>query len=88
MEIFTLYEDKNDTYNYEKGQYAIIEFKWNDKNRKLIIDDRKGKFPNMLQRRILHVIIVSHSKGIGVNLTQNPDKIIHYKGVKTIVVFD
>jgi len=27
---FTLYEDEDDSYNYEKGIYATIVFSWND----------------------------------------------------------
>ena len=27
---FTLYEDENDNYNYEKGVYSTITFTWND----------------------------------------------------------
>ena len=27
---FTLYEDENDNYNYEKGAYSTITFIWND----------------------------------------------------------
>ena len=39
---FTLYEDENDTYNYEKGAYAIIPFHWDDAKRTLTIGERKG----------------------------------------------
>jgi len=27
---FTLYEDDNETYNYEKGQYAVYDIVWDD----------------------------------------------------------
>jgi alpha-D-xyloside xylohydrolase len=27
---FVLYEDENDNYNYEKGIFATIQFRWND----------------------------------------------------------
>jgi alpha-D-xyloside xylohydrolase len=27
---FTLYEDENDNYNYEKGAYSTITFTWDD----------------------------------------------------------
>src|SRR5664280_3691107 len=35
---FTLYEDENDNYNYEKGVHATIAFHWDDANRRLTID--------------------------------------------------
>ena len=42
---FTLYEDENDTYNYEKGAYATIPLSWDDATHTLTIGDRKGHFP-------------------------------------------
>lgn len=42
---FTLYEDENDNYNYEKGMYSTITMKWNDRTRMLTIENRKGEFP-------------------------------------------
>ena len=37
---FTLYEDKNDNYNYEKRKYSTITFKWDDTKTTLTIGDR------------------------------------------------
>jgi alpha-D-xyloside xylohydrolase len=42
---FSLYEDENDNYNYEKGEYAVILFHWDDARHTLIIGDRRGQFP-------------------------------------------
>jgi alpha-D-xyloside xylohydrolase len=39
---FTLYEDDNETYAYEKGQSARVELGWNDKARTLAISARRG----------------------------------------------
>jgi len=55
---FTLYEDEGDNYNYEKGQYATIDFKWNDKAQKLVIAPRQGSYPGMIQNKTFHVSIV------------------------------
>jgi alpha-D-xyloside xylohydrolase len=85
---FTLYEDECDNYNYEKGIYSTIDFKWIDKNHQLIIDDRKGKFPDMLQQRKFHIIIVDESKGKGVDVGQEFDKIVQYDGNKKIITLD
>jgi alpha-D-xyloside xylohydrolase len=83
---FILYEDENDNYNYENGKYTIIQFKWDDDNHQLIIEDRKGKFPNMLPERKLHIVLVNENKGKGVEVTQDPDKLVQYKGTRTIVM--
>ena len=48
---FTLYEDEGDTYNYEHGAYATITFTWDDKARTLVIGERQGQYPGMLQHR-------------------------------------
>jgi len=63
---FTLYEDENDNYNYEKGVYATIGFHWDDAKRQLTVDARKGTFPGMLQARTFHVVVVGKGHGAGV----------------------
>ena len=85
---FTLYEDENDTYNYEKGVYSTIDFKWENKNHQMIIEDRKGNFPSMLKSRKFHIVIISEDKGLGIDSTDSPDKIVEYDGEKTIVALD
>ncbi|MEJ8629659.1 DUF5110 domain-containing protein [Sphingomonas sp. I4] len=42
---FTLYEDDNETYAYERGQRATYELAWDDARRTLTIGARTGKFP-------------------------------------------
>jgi len=84
---FTLYEDEDDNYNYEKGAYSTIEFTWDDKNRQLIIEEGKGDFPNMVKSRNVHVVLVSEGKGGGVDFTQNADNIIHYNGERQTISF-
>jgi alpha-D-xyloside xylohydrolase len=77
---FTLYEDENDNYNYEKGVYATIGFHWNDAKRQLAIDARKGTFPGMLAARTFQVVLVGKGHGAGVEVTDNPDKVVSYQG--------
>jgi alpha-D-xyloside xylohydrolase len=55
---FTLYEDENDNYNYEKGAYATIPMHWDDARGALTIGGRQGSFPGMLQNRTFHVVVV------------------------------
>jgi alpha-D-xyloside xylohydrolase len=79
---FTLYEDENETYNYEKGDYAIIQFSWNDASRILTIADRKGEFPGMLKERTFNVVLVNENHGTGVEIVSTPDKVIKYDGTR------
>ncbi len=48
---FTLYEDEGDNYNYEKGLYSTITFKWNDKKNVLTIGARSGGYEGMAASR-------------------------------------
>jgi alpha-D-xyloside xylohydrolase len=80
---FTLYEDENDNYNYEKGQYATILFSWNDAKKILTIADRKGVFPGMLKERSFNIVVVKDNHGNGVEICPKPDKTIKYDGNKT-----
>ena len=55
---FTLYEDENDNYNYEKGAYSTITFAWNAKSKTLTIGPRQGTFSGMLLNRTFKLIKV------------------------------
>ena len=54
---FTLYEDENDNYNYEKGKYSEIKFHWDDKKHTLKIADRTGSFDGMLDDRKFNIVV-------------------------------
>ena len=82
---FTLYEDENDNYNYEKGKYATIPFSWSDAAQTLIIGERKGQFPEMLQERTFHVVFAGEHHGTGINAEANADKLVHYTGQQVAV---
>jgi alpha-D-xyloside xylohydrolase len=84
---FTLYEDENDNYNYEKGIYSTIHFSWNDKQKSLTIDKRNGKFPGMIENRNFNIVIVNATQGHGGQLTVTPDKLVQYNGNKVVVNF-
>lgn len=84
---FSLYEDENDNYNYDKGIYSTITFSWDDARKILTINDRKGSFPGMLTERIFVIVKVDSGKGIGVDTIENFNKVIKYNGKKAVVQF-
>ena len=84
---FILYEDENDNYNYEKGIYATISFHWIDVERQLIIDDRKGTFPGMLEQRTFNIVLVKQNHGTGIGITEKPNKAVLYRGERQLVQF-
>jgi alpha-D-xyloside xylohydrolase len=77
---FSIYEDDNNTYDYEKGAYATIPIHWDDAARTLTIGDRRGQFPGMLTSRSFQVVFVGDGHGIGIDPTAQPDAIVHYEG--------
>ena len=84
---FTLYEDENDNYNYEKGVHASIAFHWDDAQRRLSIEDRIGSFPGMLKERRFNIIIVGKDHGTGVEIAGNPDQSVIYRGERQTLQF-
>jgi alpha-D-xyloside xylohydrolase len=82
---FTLYEDENDNYDYERGVFATIEFRWDDARRQLTIGDRSGEFPGMLQKRTINVVVVRENHGVGLEISGRVNKVVRYRG-KGIVV--
>jgi alpha-D-xyloside xylohydrolase len=45
---FDLYEDEGDNYNYEKGKYTVIHFRWNEKLQTLTIGNLQGAYDGYL----------------------------------------
>jgi alpha-D-xyloside xylohydrolase len=82
---FTLYEDENDNYNYEKGVYSTITFHWNDADQTLTIREREGEFPGMLKERKFSLVKVSQGKGVGDEDVEAFDKVVAYTGQETSV---
>ena len=84
---FTLYEDENTNYNYEKGAYSTIKFSYDDAKKKLTISERNGTFPGMLKNRKFNIILHTPSM---TTATLNPDdtthaKVVNYSGKKVTV---
>jgi len=84
---FTLYEDQNDGYGYERKAFVEIPMEWDNAGRQLTIGKRRGSFPGMLARRTFNVVVVGRSHGTGDAETKEPDKVIAYSGKKVVVKF-
>ena len=82
---FTLYEDENDNYNYEKGIHATISFRWDDAKQVLTIGDRQGEFPGMVTSRTFHIVFVAEQHGVGIESTAAADKVVQYSGKQVTV---
>ncbi|MFB5662668.1 TIM-barrel domain-containing protein [Alteribacillus sp. HJP-4] len=67
---FTLYEDEGDNYSYENGEYSTINMSWDDAQRVLVMEKRKGSFEGMQHTRKFSVELV----------TENHPTVISYHG--------
>jgi len=82
---FVLYEDENDNYNYERGQYSEIRFSWNDKKKQLTIADRTGQFSGMLEKRSFRMVIVNEKQGAGDQPAGGDTRKVEYAGNKLMI---
>ncbi|HPR30588.1 MAG TPA: glycoside hydrolase family 31 protein [Prolixibacteraceae bacterium] len=82
---FTLYEDENDNYNYEKGKFSTIAFQWDDAKKTLSIGERKGSFPGMTGQRTFTITRASAGTIAGDKTSDTSDKKVTYTGKKITV---
>ena len=81
---FTLYEDEGINYNYEKGQYATIPLSYDEAARTLVIGDRQGEYPGMLQSRTFNVVVVDKSNPKPFDMNAKGQEVT-YDGKKQVV---
>jgi len=84
---FKLYEDEGTNYNYEKGAFSIIPIKYDEATKAVTIDERKGSFKGMLQKRIFRINIISPGKTKRLDFDTS-DKEVTYEGKKITVKVD
>ena len=81
---FTLYNDEGDNYNYEKGKYTMIPFKWNEQQQTLTIDKQQGDYKGALKKRVLNIVWVNEADGHGIEMSSK-NKTVIYSGEKMSV---
>lgn len=81
---FTLYEDENVNYNYEKGAYAMIPMHYKEAESTLTIDERQGEFPGMLKERTFRIVVVDKDKPQPFDLKAK-GQTVKYDGRKVVV---
>ena len=70
---FTMHEDDNETYDYEKGAYNDIPFSWDEATSTFTVGRRKGSYPTGERTRTFRATIVRDGK-------ISEGKIINYSG--------
>lgn len=81
---FTLYEDEGVNYNYEKGQYTTIPFTYDDASSTLVIEERKGEYPGMLENRIFNIVFVDKNNPIPFDAKREGKEVL-YDGKKQVI---
>lgn len=57
--VFTIYEDDNETYAYEKGEYAETPLRWDEEDKTFRFGKRKGSFPQLRKTRDYKVVLIA-----------------------------
>jgi alpha-D-xyloside xylohydrolase len=81
---FNLYEDEGTNYNYEKGSFASIPVNYNEAAKTITIEDRKGNFNGMLQKRVFMINIISPGKEHSLHFNAS-GKMVIYNGKKIVI---
>ncbi len=85
---FTLYEDENVNYNYEKGLFSMIPLTYSEKDHALTIGKRQGEFPGMLETRTFEVVWISARKPSGLDFQAKPDATVRYDGTERSITME
>jgi alpha-D-xyloside xylohydrolase len=83
---FTIYEDDNETYAYERGARATYDLVWNDQEKTLKIGARQGAFPTMIAKRDLNIVLIAPGQNAGLQNTTHT-RTITYTGQHAEVKF-
>ncbi|MBE0652752.1 MAG: DUF5110 domain-containing protein [Bacteroidales bacterium] len=82
---FSLYEDDGQTYDYEKGEFSLINFEWNEADQTLIIHKREGTYPGMLDVRKFLLTLAAPDMDDPVTLVGGKE--VEYNGEKISITW-
>lgn len=84
---FTIYEDENDNYNYEKGKYTEIPIEYNDATKQLTIGNRTGSYDDLPHNKTFNIVWVKKGYGYGLDSPVKCDTSVSYTGSQIVVPF-
>jgi alpha-D-xyloside xylohydrolase len=82
---FSLYEDEGLNYNYEKGMFSNIGFRYSDTDRTLTIDQREGAFPGMAEQRVFIVRYIRKDGMQPLELSSSKGIMVKYDGKEKVI---
>jgi alpha-D-xyloside xylohydrolase len=77
---FTLYDDAGDSYNYERGERAVIPIAWDEASQTLTIGKRDGSYPEMQAERTFNIVWITEGHAVGDTPAESFDAVVHYNG--------
>jgi alpha-D-xyloside xylohydrolase len=84
---FELYEDDGDGYQYENGAFSIIKLFWNDSDKKLVIQERRGQFNGIPLTRSFIACLHGPYTHVSANEQKDMRKLVSYDGNEVTVRF-
>jgi alpha-D-xyloside xylohydrolase len=82
---FTLYEDEGTNYGYESGLFTSIDLMYDEEGKELIIGDRNGGYPEMIEKRTFNIVFVSPDGPVPIDARiPAPQKVVYEGHEKTI----
>ena len=82
---FDLYEDDGVSYDYEKGAFAIIPLKYNERTKTLTVGARVGAYDGMVQQRTFEIVYITPKNGGGMNFDAPAQQAVRYDGAELII---
>ena len=82
---FTLYEDEDVNYNYEKAKFSEIKFSYNQLANTLTVDDRKGSFNGMMKSRTFYIKLISKEHPGAISFDEKEGVRVKYNGKKVVL---
>jgi alpha-D-xyloside xylohydrolase len=82
---FELYEDEGVGYGYERGKYATIKFKYDEANKMLTIEERKGNFEGAFKNRLFQIRIINKGKPLSLDFERKLIKVVKFNGKQMTV---
>jgi alpha-D-xyloside xylohydrolase len=82
---FSIYEDEDTNYNYEKGDYTNIPIFYDQSSKTLTIGKREGSFKTMLKDRQFNIVWVTKNRAVPWDFNAHPDQVINYDGRKKMI---
>jgi len=79
---FELYEDDGNSYDYEKGEWSRIPFRYSEKTGELVIGNRQGQFPEMASERDINIRWISEKTENAEDFEKNISHTIQYSGTE------